>query len=396
MSTVLTAVLATGIVAAAPALTDPPPAAAAPIYPAPDPDGFYAPTPDLAGHANGDVLRSRTFGSAMFPGATIWQLAYRSTNSSGAPIVGVTTVLLPIGGGANRPLVSYQPYINSLGLQCAPSHTLFNGGLPEAPAINALLARGWAVAVPDHLGPTSAYGAARLGGQLVLDGIRAVKRFGPADLGGSPVAMTGYSGGGMATGWAAALAPTYAPELPLVGAAMGGVPVNIGQLAVDLGGSPNPLFGLGFAAALGLEREYPGQMDISDRLTPRGIDLRNRIANACADTIISDGANLSYPQVATSTPRSDAAANAVLNANSLQLYPGVPRIPIYEWHGSADQVPMALAQNMAGRYCAAGVPVLFDVIPGADHGAATAPGAMRAFGWIGDRFAGMPAPSNCA
>ncbi len=35
--------------------------------------------------------------------------------------------------------------------------------------------------------------------------------------------MAGYSGGGMATAFAAALAPSYAPELDIVGAAAGGV-----------------------------------------------------------------------------------------------------------------------------------------------------------------------------
>ncbi|MBD0323282.1 MAG: lipase [Aldersonia sp.] len=370
-------------------------ASAAPIYPAPDPDPFYAQTADLATRANGDVLASRQVPANGFPGATAWQLKYRSTNSAGAPIAAVTTLLLPPGPGNNRPLVSYQPFINSLGLQCAPSHTLFNGTLQEAPALNGLLARGWAVAVPDHLGPQSAYGAAQLGGRLVLDGIRAVQRLPAAGLGGSPVGMAGYSGGGMATGWAAALAPTYAPELRLVGAAQGGVPVNIGQLARDLGNTRSPLFGLGFAAALGLEREYPGSIDITDRLKPEGAALRNQLANACTDQIVSAGANRSYSDVAIGPLEGDPQTNAVLDQNSLQLYPGVPRTPIYAWHGSADQVPLDLVRQTTGRYCAAGVPVLLDVIPGADHGAAIPPGSARAFGYLGDRFAGVPAPTNC-
>ena len=369
-----------------------PTASAAPIYPVPDPDPFYG--PDLAAHEPGDVLRSRQVAAPGFPGATAWQLAYRSTNSAGAPIVAVTTLLLP-PGGPDRPLVSYQPFVNSLGLQCAPSHSLFDGTLQEAPALNLLLARGWAVAVPDHLGPTSAYGAAQLGGRLVLDGIRAVERFPPAALGASPVGMAGYSGGGMATGWAAALAPTYAPELPIVGVAQGGVPVNIGQLARDLGGSPSPLFGLGFAAALGLEREYPQQARISDVLNPEGMALRNQLANACTNEIVAAGANKSYADVAFGPGMADPAADAVLDENSLQLYPGVPRAPVYEWHGSADPVSLGAAQQLAGRYCAAGLPVLFDVIAGADHGTAIAPGGLRALGYLADRFAGVAPPSNC-
>lgn len=81
----------------------------------------------------------------------------------------------------------------------------------EAPAWNVLLQRGWTLALPDHLGPRFAYGAAKLGGQITLDGIRAVQRVPDLRVEHSPVAMAGYSGGGMATAWAAALAATYAP-----------------------------------------------------------------------------------------------------------------------------------------------------------------------------------------
>ncbi|WP_069166656.1 lipase family protein [Nocardia altamirensis] len=371
------------------------PAVAAPIYPIPDGDSFYWAPPDVGNYQPGDVMRSRTVPAAGFPGATVWQLLYRSSNSAGDPIGAVTTLLLPPGGGMNRPVVSYQPMVNSLGMRCAPSHSIFDGGMQEAPALNLLLARGWAVAVPDHLGPVSAYGAAKLGARLVLDGIRAVKRFGPADLGLSPVGMAGYSGGGMATGFAAALAPEYAPELPLVGAAQGGVPMNIGKLAQDVGMAPNPLFGLGFAAAAGLEREYPNELQMDRILKPAGFALRNQLANACTKEIIDSGANKSFGDVFIGAMDADPVVIRVLHENSIETFPGVPRIPIYEWHGASDQVSPQLVREVVGRYCAAGTPVLLNMVPGADHGTAIAAGAPAAFGYLADRFAGLPAPSNC-
>ncbi|WP_084510352.1 lipase family protein [Nocardia lijiangensis] len=371
------------------------PAAAQPIYPIPDADGFYAAPSDLAGFQPGDVLRSRVVPTTIFPGSTVWQLLFRTVDSAGEPIAAVTTVLVPPGGGPDRPLVSYQPFVNSLGMQCAPSHSLFDGGVREAPALNLLLARGWAVAVPDHLGPTSAYGAAQLGGRITLDGLRAAKRFAPTGLANSPVGLAGYSGGGMATGFAAALAPEYAPELPLVGVAMGGVVVNIGKLARDLGARPNPLFGLGFAAAMGLEREYPGQMEMSRILNPSGRALRDQIANACAEEIISAGADRSFSDVLDGDLEADPSTVRVLRENSLETFPAVPRAPVYQWHGENDDVDLDLVREVTVRYCRAGTPVQFDVIPGADHGAASIQGAPRAFGYLSDRFAGLPAPSNC-
>ncbi|WP_433525364.1 lipase family protein [Nocardia pseudovaccinii] len=374
-----------------------PPALAQPIYPIPEPDGFYWAPPDVGNFQPGDVIRSRPVNAVGFPGATAWQLLYRSTDSAGGPIAAVTTLLLPVGGGLNRPLVSYQPFINSLGLQCAPSHSLFDGGMQEAPVLNLLLARGWAVTVPDHLGPTSAYGAARLGGRLTLDGIRAVKRFAPADLMAGPVGMTGYSGGAMATGFAAAMAPEYAPELPIVGVAQGGVPVNLGKLAREAGARPNPLFGLGFAATIGLEREYPAQLSMERFLNPEGWALRNQVANACTSEIIAAGANKDFDDVFNGS-MFDAGDTTirVMDENSLETYPGVPRAAIYEWHGANDQqVDPWLAREVVGRYCAAGTPVLFDLIPGTDHTSALFAGAPLAFAYLSDRFAGLPAPSNC-
>ncbi|MCP2297034.1 Secretory lipase [Nocardia amikacinitolerans] len=387
--------LALAALAAAACVGHAAPASASPVYPVPDADEFYAAPADLDRFQPGDVVRSRMVPAANFPGSTVWQLLFRSTNSADEPIATVTTVLVPPGGGLDRPLVSYQPFVNSLGMHCAPSHSLFDGGMREAPALNLLLARGWAVAVPDHLGPTSAYGAAQLGGRITLDGIRAAKRFAPAGLAASPVGMTGYSGGGMATGFAAALAPEYAPELPIVGVAMGGVPMNMGKLARDLGTTPNPLFGLGFAVAVGLEREYPVQAAMSRLLNPAGVALRDEIANACAEQIISAGANRSFSDVLDGPMDADPSLVRVLHENSLETFPGVPRVPLYEWHGEADEVDPDLVRAVAGRYCQAGTPVQLDILPGVDHGGAITHGAPRAFGYLSDRFAGLPAPSNC-
>ncbi|SUD47852.1 Secretory lipase [Nocardia otitidiscaviarum] len=391
---VRSSVIAAAVAAALASSLGATPVAHGAIYPFPDPDAFYAPPGNIGAFAPGDVINSRIVPAHGYPGATVWQLNYRSTNSAGAPISAVTTLILP-GGGGPRPIVSYQPFVNSLGTQCAPSHSLFDGSLQEAPALNLLLARGWAVAVPDHLGPTSAYGAARMGGQITLDGIRAVKRFAPAGLGDSPVGLAGYSGGAMATGFAAALAAEYAPELPIVGVALGGVPVNPGKMALQIGNAPHPLFGLGFAVAVGLEREYPAEMNLDDALSPAGLALRSQIANACVNEIISAGANHSIGEMFR--PGMEASANniRILHENSLEIYPGVPRAPVYQWHGGNDQVPLDLALSVAGRYCHAGTPVLFDVIPGADHGTAIFSGAPRAFNYLSDRFAGLAAPSNC-
>ena len=71
----------------------------------------------------------------------------------------------------------------------------------------------------------------RQSGHGTLDSIRAILQSG--NFTGvdedAQVAMWGYSGGSLASGWAAALQPHYAPELEdnLIGAALGGFVTNI-------------------------------------------------------------------------------------------------------------------------------------------------------------------------
>ena len=166
----------------------PAPAQAEPLYPWPDPDPFYLAPADLGVLRPGDVVRTRRIDTWMYANSDGWQVAFRSTNSTGHPILAVTTVLLP-RGVANPPLVSYQAIVNSLGTKCAPSRSLFNLELQESPGLYLGLQRGWAVSVPDHLGPTGAYGAAKLGGMITLDSVRAVQRVAELGLSHSPVAL---------------------------------------------------------------------------------------------------------------------------------------------------------------------------------------------------------------
>jgi hypothetical protein len=201
----------------------------------------------------------------------------------------------------------------------------------------------------------------------------------------------------MATAWAAALAPTYAPELRIVGAAEGGVPASITKMARALGDAPHPVFGLAMAAAIGLEREYPDRFPFSSQLNPLGVDIRNRMANACTNDILVAGAGQSVPLLANSLQlTTDPKAWAIADENSLELYRGVPNVPIYEWHSPIDGlIPIDSVINTMGRYCAAGVPVESQTYPVPDHLTAAVLGMPAALDYLDARFRGIPAPSNC-
>ncbi|WP_245649745.1 lipase family protein [Nocardia shimofusensis] len=372
------------------------PAQAEPLYPQPDPDPFYAPPADLGSLQPGDVVRTRRIDTMPYVGTEGWQVAFRSTNSGGNPIMGVTTVLIPVGV-RNPPLVSYQALINSLGSRCNPSRSLFNGELQDAVGAMLPIGRGWAISLPDYLGPNVAYGAAKLSGMVTLDSVKAAQRVTELGLADSPVAIAGYSGGGMATAWAAALQPTYAPDLKIAAAVAGGVPADLEQMALSLGFDPHPGFGLAFAAAMGLEREYPDRLPISDQLNENGLWFREFTHDACRRFLLFHGAFRSAEQMAASKSLMDSPqAREVLRENSLRDFPGVPTVPTYLWQGRYDTLtafgPLA---ETAERYCKAGAPVQMVPYDIAEHMTAAVAGFADAWNYVEARFRGEPAPTSC-
>jgi hypothetical protein len=98
--------------------------------------------------------------------------------------------------------------------------------------VNSSLAKGWFVNVPDYEGPLASFTAGVMSGHATLDSVRATLSLRetlpgldlPED---TRYAMWGYSGGALASEWAAELQVQYAPELNFSGAALGGLTPNV-------------------------------------------------------------------------------------------------------------------------------------------------------------------------
>lgn len=379
------------MVACALAIGSAAPAGAVPMPEMPTPlaDHFYVSPGNLDSHKPGDILKSRKMPTPLgLIGVQATQLQFRSTDSTGHPIAAVATILVPPNHKPGGPVLSYGAIINSLGLECAPSHTMFDN-IPDRDdavtvGMNLPLQMGWAIVIADHLGPRSAYGAARLGGQITLDSIRAAQGYEPLHLDHSKVGLTGYSGGGMAAAWAAALAPTYAPELPIVGAAIGGVPMNLQTMADVLGRNAHPAFGLAFAAAIGLEREYPDMLPMQAALNAEGRKLRHAINNACTRDLLIMGAGQSAPRLANDFSLFDAPnTHKILAENSLEKYDGKPNVPVFEWHSPTDVlIPVDAINVTMKRWRAQGVSVNQMATPSPDHLSAAVIGMPQAIQFL--------------
>ncbi|EUA72347.1 secretory lipase family protein, partial [Mycobacteroides abscessus] len=93
----------------------------------------------------------------------------------------------------------------------------------------------------------------------VLDAVRGMHGM-RADLVDAPMVMDGYSGGAIATVWAAQEQPTYAPELRFSGAVAGGTPTDYALLYRSMNGALGS--GLFAAATIGQAREYPSMVEL--------------------------------------------------------------------------------------------------------------------------------------
>lgn len=222
---------------------------ARPSVPAKDP--FYEPPPGFEHARPGTVLRSRDVEVA-FMGLvpqqfTATQLLYRTTDLNDMPQATVTTVIVPTerAGNGPVPLVSYQCAIDAVAGRCFPSYALRRGAKAfgalaqvEFFLVAAALAEGWAVSVPDHEGPKGMWGAPYEPGYHVLDGVRAALQYERLGLSpDAPVGLWGYSGGGLASAWAAEVSGSYAPELNIVGAVLGSPVADLGHAFRRLNGS---------------------------------------------------------------------------------------------------------------------------------------------------------------
>ncbi|MDH6118878.1 hypothetical protein ABH930_002823 [Kitasatospora sp. GAS204A] len=200
-------------------------------------DSFYTydGSAPLSAFAPGTVLKTRTVRYHIVGIATpvtAIQLLYRTTDAQGRPAANVTSVVRSSTGDSTK-AVSYQSFYDSLNPQDGPSRAIagkvtLGGTLAnfESAALSALLLQGDNLVIPDTEGQSADFAAGPEYGFNTLDSIRAAINSPSTGLNGATkFGLLGYSGGSIATDWAAALAPTYAPDVNenLVGFAEGGL-----------------------------------------------------------------------------------------------------------------------------------------------------------------------------
>lgn len=361
-----------------------------------------------SGAQRGEILWARARNDAP-TGSRGWNVVYVSEGATGALVYVSGEVYVPDGGTADdaaRRLVIWNHGTAGTEDSCAPSRNnlalappldgdrLANDGESRVPALLALLARGYVVAMSDYQGLGTPGGTEYLNGHTqgmaALDVARAARNL--VASAGTAVGMYGFSQGGQTSLWAAHLAPDYAPELDLVGVVATAPAAR--QLALsfyDLGIPANSGYFVSRMAGLAVGRP---DVRLRDMLTPAGLELLDAQTWDCFE-IFRQAAGMAEPYAYPEALEPGTAWRSLLEANDA-FVPIDTSIPVLIVQGDADvDVGVEFTRDVVQDLCATGAVVEYQEHAGVNHMDMNVQAAPQMADWFDARFDADPAPNTC-
>ncbi|ROW00943.1 hypothetical protein VSDG_02790 [Cytospora chrysosperma] len=349
------------------------------------PDGFEDTRP-------GTVLRLReapgNLTSLVANCSAAYNILYRTTNSRYRPDWAVTTVFVPTTKAPA--LLSYQVPYDSAFLDASPSYALYSDdSITVQNDISSGLSSGWFVNVPDYEGPLASFVAGVQSGHATIDSIRAIlalnEKLGLAK--DARYAMWGYSGGALASEWAAELQVQYAPEMNFSGAALGGLTPNITSVMLTINQSPET--GLVPSSILGISSQYPEERDfLVSRLKTSG--PYNATGFLAALNYTANEAFVAYANqdignyfIGGIGDLFGPVPMRVTNLDGIMGYHGVPQMPLLVYKAIADEVSVINdTDGLVERYCNVNANILYRRNTVGDHSSEFLNGRASALAWL--------------
>jgi hypothetical protein len=349
------------------------------------------------------------------------QLLYRAQNQLGEPTVNVTSVLKPLLTIGTPQVIAYQSFYDSLSPNDEPSYAIsgglsLTGAIPqvESALIGPSLLAGRTIVIADTEGEKADFAAGPEYGTNTLDSLKAAIASPATGLSSTKkIAMIGYSGGAIATEWAAELAPTYAPTInsKLVGATMGGVLVDPAHNLHYVDGSLS-WAGVMPMAIIGVSRAF--HIDLTPYLSAYGKQVYAKLEKASIVNVLAQYPGLTWTQLAKPEyPTPESIPVYVHTVNQLIMGTrGTPTTPLQisqgalgELEGTAGNKPgigegdgVMIAgdvRTLAREFCNKGTKVQYSQYLLGHIGTAV-PWIAEAMTWMNNRFLGLPAPQNCS
>ena len=351
---------------------------------------------DLAGKP-GTLIRYEPLHLFSMYRAKAYRILYRTSDMHGRTVASSGMVVVSDFGPAKKSIVAWAHPTTGVTRHCAPS--LRESPIDAIAGITDLIVEGVTVVATDYPGLGTGGVTPYLSGigeaHAVLDSVKAIAG---AEVfqAGHHFALYGYSQGGHAALFAAALAKKYAPEHALVGVAVAAPATELGILLDDdLATTDGKI--LGAMALLSWSKLYG--VPLEPLVTPHVAKIMELIDSHCVDKVGSAIKALEAEQPMGAKflnfdPNEREPWKGLLAANSVD--PRSIRMPVYIAQGLDDQIVIpAVTERFAAALCKEGDPVVLDLIKDTDHGMAAKKSFHQAVRWIGERLNGKPAPSNC-
>jgi hypothetical protein len=354
---------------------------------------FYTPPTPLPAASPGDIIWSVPF--AAVPGAKAWKVLYHSRSVDGSDVAVSGLVVAPTGKApaGGRPVVAWAHGTHGIADTCAPSRRPDMVSL--LPAIHQLVAQGYVVVSTDYEGlgtpGTHPYLVGESEAHGVLDIARAAQNL-PDTGANNKTLVWGQSQGGQAALFAGEVAPTYAPDLDLLGVVSGAPVTDVATMYPAAATIPGTL-GFVVMGLYGLEAAYPNAK-ASAILTPSALAQANKLVSTKCYEDVLNAFNKPVDQVIAHNPldvpgfaelfTKDSAGNVATAA------------PMFVYQGLSDDVVYKIfTDKYVKTACALGDTINYQTFSGKDHYEENDAAQTDILAWMKDRLAGAPPPSNC-
>ncbi|GAB1216545.1 hypothetical protein ATERTT37_005761 [Aspergillus terreus] len=333
-----------------------------PIPPSQDP--WYDQPDDIASYSPGDLIRFREIPAQLQPFLSsipanvstkaAYQYLYRTTDSLGDPVGAV---------------------------------------------IAAALNKGWWVLTTDYEGLEAQFTAGLQSGHATLDSVRVVLKEAPrVGLSKDPrYALWGYSGGALASAWAAELQPTYAPELGFAGIALGGLTPNVSSVLETINNSS--FTGLAFSGIYGQAKAYPNLTTWLDQnLLPEKADKFWAAANSCLSGAGDVGGNEDMYTYFKNGKESfyDPVPQSMFHYSGQMGIRDTPTVPLFVYKAVGDEVsPVEDTDMLVDKYCSQGARIEYHRDWVGEHVSEAIAGSASAMNWVSERLNGEDVDEGC-
>ncbi len=360
---------------------------------------FYTIPSPLEPARAGTIIRSAviTSGGPLAQGATAYRVLYHSESITGSDIAVSGMIVVPGGAppAAGFPVVTWAHGTTGLVQQCAPSLD----GVTSIPMVNALLDRRVIVAATDYqgLGPSAIqpYLVGQSEAQAVLDAARAARYLVGSEA-SNEVVILGYSQGGQAALFASQMAPTYAPDLTVAGAAAAAPVTSLDEFVPSVDDARDDPSSVYAVMALDAWSTVYGNLELASVLTPTALRLASMIPSECSGALAASFDATDTGQLFQ--PGWDQSP--WLEADVVQNQPGrsPSPAPLLVVAGTKDTLTPypTISAFVTDALCRADDDtVKFVSLPDTGHGAVMSSGAPFILQWISDRLEGAQATDSC-